>query len=192
MVDRQAHRRHYAVEQLPGELQVEIMKMLQQGKTYYQIQQFLADKGYKITVQSLSRYYHGRLRPELEKLKEEFRQRRLLIEELMAMLKDQPENADIQELIKQFLQLGILMNQTPLTETDPVRLLREERERKKLEVEKKRLEIEVKKLELLKKKAEQTAKQIEKKLKKASREGRSLSEDEIKRIKEEVYGIAEA
>jgi hypothetical protein len=149
---RSEHRRHYSVEKLPEKLQLEIVEKLKDGERYEAIAEWLLKRGYKVSISSLGRYFHGRVKPEFEELKKKIADRRLLVAELLKIWDSCAPGQDPPEIIKQLLNLGIIANETSITEVSPDRLLREDAKRVQLRLEEERLKLDREKFDLLREK----------------------------------------
>ena len=200
-------RKHYKVDNLPDDVRTIVDSSLaqQEGRKprYREIQQKILEKTNKrISIASLSRYYHGRILEEIEVNKEEATRRRAEVEQIREILKQYP-NCNEKELIEQLVQLGLILNRMKLQEADPIKLLGVHRaleatevEREKLAFEKEKLEfqktefqeqmeISKRKLDLAKKKEEK----ILNTLKKTEESGKPLTPEQVKKVREQIYGI---
>jgi len=195
------YRRHFAVEKLEPEAKAAVDDALARGVPYADVARMLEEEfEVKIAISSIGRYATGSFSPQRERLAR-------LRAEAKALLDAYRENPseDVREFLQAQVEMGIMENQTDLSKADVLKLLREQREREKLALERRRLDIEESKIklgyteletrvrvaEMAMARAAERARAVAGQLEGAERAGRSLTAEELKRIREEVYGIRE-
>jgi len=140
-----------------------------------------------VTIQQLSRSYHGYWKGHLA-AKSERAERRI---DAISLLKIKYKLGDemAERIITDLLNQAILFNEKQLTDSDPVALLREQTRRERVGVEREKVAIERDKVSLLKSKLEAATASMVKTLEKAA--GRSATPGEMKNIREKFYGLVE-
>lgn len=142
-------RSRFAVDNLSEEGRAVVDAMLaDRANRYWQIVDALAEKtGEQISLSALSRYYNRRFQAELAEEKEAARRRRTTVEALVSVLKERPD-AETEEIVRQLLDAGLVLNMGDIRAADPVALMRERRQSQKLELERFRLNLQEKRLDL--------------------------------------------
>lgn len=183
-------RRQFAVEMLSEDGQALVNDMLLSTRPYYKLDEIvraLKEKtGEKLSRSALDRYYRKVFKRRLQEEKDEQERIIQLTNSILSVVKELKDE-DTEELAGRLISAGLLAQATEIREADPIRLLKEDRERKKLELLEKQIEMEVEKIALMRKKLEQAASSA----KRAASEiaGRSLTPEEARKIDEQVYGI---